>query len=121
MVVRPSSLPRDSSNSTSSTNSNNSAMVFSNSPKSKQTNSMSRKHISVSPLRSVPRSKSMNGLSRIDANKINGNGASGRFKRDSSPLNHNNNNNNSHSHVINGENGTENGVRLVGKLSKGNE
>lgn len=36
--------------------------------------SMSRKYVSVSPARGVPRSKSMNGLSRIDANKINENG-----------------------------------------------
>lgn len=38
------------------------------------TNSVSRKYVSVSPARGVPRSKSMNGLSRIDANKINENG-----------------------------------------------
>lgn len=40
---------------------------------SNTTNSMPRKYVSMSPAR-VPRSKSMNGLSRIDANKINENG-----------------------------------------------
>lgn len=38
----------------------------------KYSHSMSRKFVSMSPARvSVPRSKSMNGLSRLDANKIN--------------------------------------------------
>lgn len=39
----------------------------------KNGHSMSRKYVSMSPARGggVPRSKSMNGLSRIDANKIN--------------------------------------------------
>lgn len=37
--------------------------------------SMSRKFVSMSPARvGVPRSKSMNGLNRLDANKINENG-----------------------------------------------
>lgn len=42
----------------------------------KQRHSMSRKYVSMSPARGggVPRSKSMNGLNRIDANKINENG-----------------------------------------------
>lgn len=41
--------------------------------KQNTTISMPRKYVSMSPAR-VPRSKSMNGLSRIDANKINENG-----------------------------------------------
>lgn len=42
----------------------------------KQRHSMSRKYVSMSPAGGggVPRSKSMNGLNRIDANKINENG-----------------------------------------------
>lgn len=43
-------------------------------PSNKNGHSMSRKYVSMSPARGgggVPRSKSMNGLSRIDANKIN--------------------------------------------------
>lgn len=37
----------------------------------KHSHSMSRKFVSMSPSRGMSRSKSMNGLSRLDANKIN--------------------------------------------------
>lgn len=41
----------------------------------KNSHSMSRKYVSMSPARvGVPRSKSMNGLNRLDANKINEHG-----------------------------------------------
>lgn len=44
--------------------------------------SMSRKYISMSPARvGVPRSKSMNGLNRLDANKINENGRTQNHSR----------------------------------------
>lgn len=90
MVVRPPNLarssPENNSNSPSSTISNNSShtSAIGTSPKRKTGNSMSRKRISVSPSRPVPRSKSMNGLNRFEANKTNG--TSGRVKRDPSPL-----------------------------------
>lgn len=50
------------------------SMPSKNQNNKQNTISMSRKYVSVSPARGVPRSKSMNGLSRIDANKINENG-----------------------------------------------
>lgn len=101
MVVRPSSLPRESpektnkSTSSSTTASSNgsggaggSGGRIGVSPKHKHTfNSMSRKHVSMSPSPPVTRSKSMSGLSRLDTNKINGNGEYGRLKREISPLN----------------------------------
>lgn len=102
MVVRPSHLthssPENNSNSPSSTTSNNSNSMpahstVGSSPKRKNGNSMSRKRISMSPSRPMPRSKSMNGLNRLEANKPNGNGRSGRGKRDSSPLQRSNSRN----------------------------
>lgn len=56
--------------------------------KQKQTNggSHTRKMTSLSPAKPIPRSKSMNGLNRVDSNKIKANGvADGRFKKDMSP------------------------------------
>lgn len=100
MVVRPSSLPREtsdktnksasSSTATSSSVSSGGVVVVGLSPKYKHThnnNSMSRRHVSMSPSPLVTRSKSMSGLSRLDTNKINGNGEYGRLKREISPLN----------------------------------
>lgn len=48
----------------------------SGSPKLKHSNSVShaRKTTSLSPARPIPRSKSMNGLNRVDSNKIKANG-----------------------------------------------
>lgn len=98
MVVRPPNLARESpennSNSPSSTISNTSSNTLATqshptlgkSPKRRNANSMSRKRTTMSPSRPVPRSKSMNGLNRLDANKVNGHGASGRLKRNASPM-----------------------------------
>lgn len=47
-----------------------------NRTQAKSTHSMSRKYVSMSPSRPVPRSKSMNGISRIGANKSSENGMS---------------------------------------------
>lgn len=96
MVVRPSSLPRESpektnkSTSLSTTASSNGSVSggVGVTPKYKHAgNSMSRRHVSMSPSPPVTRSKSMSGLSRVDTNKINGNGEYGRLKREISPLN----------------------------------
>lgn len=94
MVGRPSSLPRETSEKTnkstsSSTTTSSGGSSVGGNPKYKQSsfNSMSRKHVSMSPAPLVTRSKSMSGLSRLDTNKINGNGEYGRLKREISPLN----------------------------------
>lgn len=96
MVVRPSSLPREtsektnkstSSSTTTSSGSGGSSIGVNPKHKHSSFNSMSRKHVSMSPAPLVTRSKSMSGLSRLDTNKINGNGEYGRLKREISPLN----------------------------------
>lgn len=91
MVVRPSAMPSErpeinreakSKKSSISTMANGRA-----SPKLKHSNSVlhARKTTSLSPARPIPRSKSMNGLNRVDSNKIKANGVDVRGKKAPSP------------------------------------
>lgn len=68
MVVRPAGIELDAVNDMPT----KSTSIGTGQHTDKQRHSMSRKYVSMSPARGgVPRSKSMNGLNRADANKIN--------------------------------------------------